>query len=58
LHRAVYVIGGLAILHFWWMKAGKHDLLEPKIYGAIMLALLGWRFVAWMRARLQESRAR
>jgi methionine sulfoxide reductase heme-binding subunit len=51
LHRAVYVIGGLAILHFWWMKAGKHDLLEPKIYGAIMLALLGWRLVAWMRAR-------
>jgi sulfoxide reductase heme-binding subunit YedZ len=58
LHRAVYVIGGLAILHFWWMKAGKHDLLEPKIYGAIMLALLGWRLFAWMRARFLESRSR
>lgn len=51
LHRAVYVIGALAILHFWWMKAGKHDLALPKLYGAIMLALLGWRLLAWMRAQ-------
>lgn len=51
LHRAVYIIGALAILHFWWMKAGKHDLALPKLYGAIMLALLGWRLLAWMRAR-------
>jgi methionine sulfoxide reductase heme-binding subunit len=58
LHRAVYLIGALAILHFWWMKAGKHDLFEPKIYGAIMLALLGWRLFAWMRARLAHSRTR
>src|SRR5471032_1427917 len=35
LHRAIYLIGVLAILHFWWMKAGKHDLFLPKIYGAI-----------------------
>jgi len=34
LHRAIYLIGALAILHFWWMKAGKHDLFLPKIYGA------------------------
>lgn len=51
LHRAVYAIGSLAILHFWWMKAAKHDLALPKLYGAIMLALLGWRLLAWMRAR-------
>jgi len=51
LHRAVYLIGALAILHFWWMKAGKHDLALPKLYGAIMLALLGWRLLAWMRAQ-------
>src|SRR3984893_15785014 len=52
LHRAIYVIGGLAILHFWWMKAGKHDLLLPKIYGAIVVALLGWRLLVWLRARV------
>ena len=26
LHRSIYAIAVLAILHFWWMKAGKHDL--------------------------------
>ncbi|RKP44048.1 protein-methionine-sulfoxide reductase heme-binding subunit MsrQ [Trinickia fusca] len=57
LHRAIYAIAMLAILHFWWMKAGKHDLLLPKLYGAIMLALLGWRLLAWARARM-ASRTR
>ena len=56
LHRAVYAIGALAILHFWWMKAGKHDFALPKLYGAIMLALLGWRVLAWMRARWAARR--
>jgi sulfoxide reductase heme-binding subunit YedZ len=52
LHRAIYLIGALAILHFWWMKAGKHDLLLPRIYGAIVIALLGWRLVVWLRGRM------
>ncbi|WP_258187792.1 protein-methionine-sulfoxide reductase heme-binding subunit MsrQ [Trinickia symbiotica] len=56
LHRAIYLIGALAILHFWWMKAGKHDLIEPKIYGSIIVLLLGWRLVAWMRPRLLRGR--
>ncbi|KNH10313.1 Membrane protein YedZ [Candidatus Burkholderia brachyanthoides] len=34
LHRTIYLIAALAILHFWWMKAGKHDLALPKLYGA------------------------
>ena len=57
LHRLVYAIGVLAILHFWWMKAGKHDLVLPKLYGAIMLALLGWRVGVWLLARWRASRA-
>jgi methionine sulfoxide reductase heme-binding subunit len=57
LHRAIYAIGALAILHFWWMKAGKHDLLLPKLYGAIMVMLLGWRVLVWVRERrLKTSR--
>ncbi|WP_281662712.1 protein-methionine-sulfoxide reductase heme-binding subunit MsrQ [Paraburkholderia fungorum] len=56
LHRAIYVIGALAILHFWWMKAGKHDLVLPKIYGAIMVALLGWRLILWLRERRLRAR--
>jgi len=58
LHRAIYAIGALAILHFWWMKAGKHDLLLPKIYGAIMIALLGWRLIAWLRERRANAHRR
>ncbi|MGS0895789.1 protein-methionine-sulfoxide reductase heme-binding subunit MsrQ [Burkholderia stagnalis] len=47
LHRAIYAIALLGVLHFWWMKAGKHDLAQPKLYAAIVAALLGWRLVAW-----------
>ncbi|WP_420798464.1 protein-methionine-sulfoxide reductase heme-binding subunit MsrQ [Paraburkholderia hospita] len=54
LHRAIYPIAALAILHFWWMKAGKHDLILPKIYGAIVIALLGWRVLVWARDRIRQ----
>ncbi|GLU34395.1 protein-methionine-sulfoxide reductase heme-binding subunit MsrQ [Trinickia caryophylli] len=58
LHRAVYAIAALAILHFWWLKAGKHDLQLPKIYGAIVVALLGWRLAVWLLAKARERRQR
>ncbi|MCJ0764977.1 sulfite oxidase heme-binding subunit YedZ [Variovorax terrae] len=45
LHRLVYGIAGLAILHFFWMRAGKHNFAEVAVYGAILALLLGWR--AW-----------
>jgi methionine sulfoxide reductase heme-binding subunit len=54
LHRLIYLIAVLAILHFWWMKAGKHDFALPKIYGAIVIVLLGWRVIAWL---LRKRRA-
>jgi sulfoxide reductase heme-binding subunit YedZ len=38
------------------MKAGKHDLILPKIYGAIMVALLGWRLIVWLRERRLKTR--
>ncbi len=56
LHRFIYATGVLAILHFWWMKAGKHDLVLPKIYGAIMVALLGWRLIVWVRDKRLRPR--
>lgn len=43
LHRAVYLIAGLAILHFFWMRAAKNNFAEVAVYGAILGALLGWR---------------
>ena len=54
LHRLIYVIAVLAILHYWWMKAGKHDFAMPILWGSIVAALLLTRvprLIAWMRAR-------
>lgn len=47
LHRAVYGVAALAVLHFFWMKAGKNDFAEVALYAAILAALLGWRL--WYR---------
>lgn len=43
LHKAVYVIAGLGILHFFWMRAGKNNFDEVFIYAGILAVLLGWR---------------
>ena len=43
LHRAVYGVAVLAILHFYWMRAGKSNFAEVMVYGAILAALLLWR---------------
>ena len=51
LHRAVYLIAGLAILHFFWMRAAKNNFAEVAVYGAILGALLGWRVLHRWRNR-------
>lgn len=43
LHRAVYLIAGLALLHFFWMRAGKNDFNEVLVYAAVIGVLLGVR---------------
>jgi len=43
LHRLVYAVAPLAILHFFWMRAAKHDFAEVALYAAILAFLLGWR---------------
>jgi len=56
LHRLIYVIAPLGILHFWWMKAGKHDFGQPILFGCIVALLLGVRLY-WNRAKVQAARA-
>lgn len=51
LHRSVYAVAGLAMLHFYWMRAGKHNFAEVAVYGAILAALLGWRMWDALRKR-------
>ena len=43
LHSLVYLVAGLAILHFFWMRAGKNDFAEVAVYAAVLGLLLGWR---------------
>lgn len=43
LHKAVYLVAGLAILHFFWMRAGKNDFAEVALYAAVLAVLMGWR---------------
>jgi methionine sulfoxide reductase heme-binding subunit len=49
LHKLVYVIAGLGLLHFFWMRSGKNDFAEVAVYAAILGALLGWRL--WRRLK-------
>jgi sulfoxide reductase heme-binding subunit YedZ len=51
LHRLVYVIAPLAILHFWWMKAGKHNFTQPIIFGSVLSVLLLARLYWWVTTR-------
>lgn len=57
LHRLIYVVAVLAILHFWWMRAGKNDFAEPLVFGAIVALLLGLRIVFRWRAARAAARS-
>jgi methionine sulfoxide reductase heme-binding subunit len=47
LHRMVYAIVLLGLLHFFWMRAAKHNFAEWSVYAVIVALLLGWRL--WKR---------
>lgn len=54
LHRAVYAVVLLGLLHFFWMRAGKNDFGEWSVYAVIVALLLGWRVVRFLRARRRQ----
>ena len=56
LHKLVYLIACLGILHFFWMRAGKNNFNEVFVYAAILAALLGWRVVQWFQKKQQSPR--
>ena len=45
LHRLVYMVAVLAVLHFFWMRAGKSNFSEVFVYASVFFALLAWRFL-------------
>jgi methionine sulfoxide reductase heme-binding subunit len=51
LHKLVYGVAGLGILHFFWMRAGKNNFNEVFVYAAILAVLLGWRLVQWVKKK-------
>ncbi|WP_196240237.1 sulfite oxidase heme-binding subunit YedZ [Alsobacter soli] len=53
LHRLVYAIAALGVLHYWWLV--KRDITWPVAYAAMLAALLGWRL--WARGRRQKAQA-
>jgi methionine sulfoxide reductase heme-binding subunit len=55
LHRAVYAVALLGLLHFFWMRAGKNDFAEVAVYAVVLGALLGWRF--WRHSTVRPSSA-
>ncbi len=57
LHRAIYAVVLLGLLHFFWMRAAKQNFAEWSVYAALVAALLGWRLRGWVRRRWPASTA-
>ncbi|MFO0490395.1 MAG: sulfite oxidase heme-binding subunit YedZ [Curvibacter sp.] len=51
LHRLVYAVAVLAVLHFFWMRSGKNDYAEVLVYAGVLGLLLAWR--AWRLGRVR-----
>lgn len=55
LHRLVYAVAVLAVVHFFWMRAGKNNFAEVAVYAAILGSLLGWRVAKAVRKKAIQS---
>lgn len=53
LHRLVYVIAVLGVVHFYWLV--KADIREPLIYAAILALLFALRAQGWLKRRLPTA---
>jgi sulfoxide reductase heme-binding subunit YedZ len=51
LHKCVYAVVLLGLLHFFWMRSAKNNFGEVAVYAVIIALLLGWR----LRARLARA---
>jgi sulfoxide reductase heme-binding subunit YedZ len=45
IHRLIYVIAPLGIVHYWWLKSAKNNIGQPLIFGVIVAVLLAVRVV-------------
>jgi sulfoxide reductase heme-binding subunit YedZ len=58
LHKLVYATVLLGLLHFFWMRAAKHNFGEWAIYAVIVALLLGWRLRKPVRGYFTKMAAR
>ena len=58
LHRSVYAVLLLGLLHFFWMRSAKNNLGEVAIYAVVIALLLGWRVRQAVLKRQQQRRQR
>ncbi|MEY4368167.1 MAG: hypothetical protein RL564_117 [Pseudomonadota bacterium] len=56
LHRLVYAVALLALLHFWWMRAGKQNFAEPGLMAVIILSLLAARAAGPIQRRIRARK--
>ena len=54
LHRWIYTITILVIVHYWWHKDGKNDYSEVSVYAVIAAVLLLWRVIRWRQAQTRR----
>ncbi len=55
LHRLVYGTALLGLLHFFWMRAAKHNFAEWSVYAAVMALLLGWRLWRALKPKFSSA---
>jgi sulfoxide reductase heme-binding subunit YedZ len=53
LHRLVYPIAVLGVVHFWWLV--KKDIREPAAFAAALTILLGFRLLNALRAAFRTA---
>jgi methionine sulfoxide reductase heme-binding subunit len=56
LHKLIYVIAPLGVIHYWWDKSVKHNLFQPKIYATIVIVLLGIRIIFMLKEYFKKNR--
>jgi len=56
LHRLIYPLSLLGVLHFWWLADSKARTDMPLVYTVLLLALLGERLWQWRQQRQRQQR--
>lgn len=56
LHRLIYVLAILAVIHYWWLV--KRDITQPAIYASVLALLLGARLASFLQKRRAASAPR